>query len=52
MWWHKIVIPALRRLRQVDCGFKACLDYIREPGLHNKTLCPPNKINNKIKIPK
>jgi hypothetical protein len=26
-WWHISVIPALRRLRQEDCMFKANLGY-------------------------
>jgi hypothetical protein len=26
-WWCTAVIPALRKLRQEDCEFKAILDY-------------------------
>jgi hypothetical protein len=27
-WWYMSVIPALRRWRQEDCEFEACLGYI------------------------
>jgi hypothetical protein len=28
VWWHAPVIPALRRLMQEDCRFKASLSYV------------------------
>jgi hypothetical protein len=28
VWWNTIVIPALERLRQKDCMFKASLGYM------------------------
>jgi hypothetical protein len=28
VWWYRSIIPVLRRLRQEDSKFKACLDYI------------------------
>jgi hypothetical protein len=33
MWWHILVIPALRRLGQEACEFEGNLDYIVEPCL-------------------
>jgi hypothetical protein len=35
-WWHTIEIPALRKLRQHDWEFKACLGYIVKPCLKNQ----------------
>jgi hypothetical protein len=32
-WWHTLVIPALRRLRQENCEFKSSLGYIARPCL-------------------
>jgi hypothetical protein len=34
--WFKPVIPALRRVRQEDCEFKASLVYIVSPCLKTK----------------
>jgi hypothetical protein len=32
-WWYTSIIPALRRLRQEDCKFKAYLYYTAIQGL-------------------
>jgi hypothetical protein len=37
VWWHKLIIPALERLRQEDLEFGANLGYKERPGLKNKT---------------
>jgi hypothetical protein len=36
VWWHKPVIPQLRRLRQKDSTFQANLDYIVRSCLRKK----------------
>jgi hypothetical protein len=33
VWWYIPVIPALRRLKQEECGFQASLDFIMKPCL-------------------
>jgi hypothetical protein len=37
VWWHTHLNPALGRLRQEDCKFKASLGCIVRPCLKNKT---------------
>jgi hypothetical protein len=41
VWWHTLIIPPLRRLRQQDCEFEARLGYVGNSGsagLYSKTL--------------
>jgi hypothetical protein len=37
VWWYALIIPALRRMRQEDLSFKACVDYLGRPCLHKKS---------------
>jgi hypothetical protein len=36
LWWHRLVHPALRRLKEEDCEFQASLSYIVRLCLENK----------------
>lgn len=53
--WHIPVIPAVRRVRQVDCcEFEASLDYVLlgKPGLQSETLSQKQKSNKQKNKPK
>jgi hypothetical protein len=42
IWWHMLVIPSLRILKQEDCEFKNSLVYIARPCLERrKKTCEP-----------
>jgi hypothetical protein len=36
MWWCTSIIPALERLRQENCEFKACLAFLVRACLKKK----------------